>query len=191
MIVIAIPNIIQQKGLASLIRETDASIKTHCLSSNDVLNQLISYHKPSVVYVHSSLLKELTSHHINNEELRIIRVINEKPDSLSKNTTSFDILYLDDAEAIIIKNIKRNLALSTKQDKSSDVTENKLSEREKGIVREIALGRTNKEIADNLFISAHTVITHRKNITRKLGIKTVSGLTVYAILNKFIQMEEM
>ena len=51
--------------------------------------------------------------------------------------------------------------------------------------------KTNKEIADNLFISAHTVITHRKNITRKLGIKTVSGLTVYAILNKIIQMEEI
>ena len=190
MVIIAIPNIIQQKGLATLIRETDASIKIHCLSSKDILNQVISIHKPSVIYVHSSLLKEINPHLFDNNSLRVIRVINEKPDSLADHSNSFGILYLDDAEAIIIKNIKRNLALSIKQDKGI-ATENKLSEREKGIVREIALGRTNKEIADNLFISAHTVITHRKNITRKLGVKTVSGLTVYAILNKFIQMEEM
>jgi len=191
MILIAIPNIIQQKGLASLVRETDASTKIHCLQTDDDLNLVISNHKPSIIYIHSSLLKTLTLTPTDNEDLRIIRLINERPDSISETTNSFDILYLDDTEALITKNIKRNLALSNKQDKRSDVSENKLSEREKGIVREIALGRTNKEIADNLFISAHTVITHRKNITRKLGIKTVSGLTVYAILNKFIQMEEM
>ena len=65
-----------------------------------------------------------------------------------------------------------------------------LSEREKEVVKQIALGRTNKEIADLLFISTHTVITHRKNITGKLGIKTVSGITVYAILNNIIEIDE-
>jgi DNA-binding CsgD family transcriptional regulator len=97
---------------------------------------------------------------------------------------------MDDTESSVKRNIKRNIALSSKRD-ASHPKENSLSDREKSVVREIALGRTNKEIADNLFISAHTVITHRKNITRKLGVKTVSGLTVYAILNKLIQMEEM
>ncbi len=68
--------------------------------------------------------------------------------------------------------------------------EEKLSEREKTILRYVALGHTNREIAGKLFISMHTVVTHRKNITRKLGIKTVSGLTVYAILNHLIDMDE-
>ncbi len=71
------------------------------------------------------------------------------------------------------------------------VREEKLSEREKSILRFVALGYTNKEIAEKLFISMHTVITHRKNITRKLGIKTVSGLTVYAILNQLIDMNNV
>ena len=44
----------------------------------------------------------------------------------------------------------------------------------------------NKEIADLYNISIHTVITHRRNITRKTGIKTVAGLTVYALLNNLI-----
>ncbi|MDD4085903.1 MAG: helix-turn-helix transcriptional regulator, partial [Bacteroidales bacterium] len=63
--------------------------------------------------------------------------------------------------------------------------------REISILKLVALGNTNNEIADKLFISAHTVMTHRKNITRKLGIKTVSGLTVYAILNQLIKLEEV
>lgn len=64
--------------------------------------------------------------------------------------------------------------------------ENELTLREKEVLREVAMGYSNKEIADSLFISIHTVITHRKNITGKLGIRSISGLTVYAILNHLI-----
>lgn len=66
-----------------------------------------------------------------------------------------------------------------------------LSKREKEIIRQVALGLTSKEIADKLFISMHTVLTHRKNINRKLGIKTVSGITVYAILNALVSPDEI
>ena len=49
----------------------------------------------------------------------------------------------------------------------------------------------NKEIADQMNLSVHTVISHRKNITRKTGIKSVSGLTVYALLNNLIDENEL
>jgi DNA-binding NarL/FixJ family response regulator len=65
-----------------------------------------------------------------------------------------------------------------------------LSEREKEILIAVAKGMTNKEIAERLCISSHTVISHRKNITRKTGIKTISGLTIYAIFNNLISQEE-
>ena len=52
----------------------------------------------------------------------------------------------------------------------------------------VAKGMLNKEIADQENISIYTVITHRKNITRKTGIKTVAGLTVYALLNNLIDI---
>lgn len=66
-----------------------------------------------------------------------------------------------------------------------------LSSREKEILVCVAKGMLNKEIADNFNISIYTVITHRKNITRKTGIKTVAGLTVYALLNNLIDMNAM
>ena len=64
-----------------------------------------------------------------------------------------------------------------------------LSEREKEILVSVAKGMLNKEIADQYNISIHTVISHRKNITRKTGIKTVAGLTVYALLNNLIEIQ--
>ncbi|MDR3189237.1 MAG: helix-turn-helix transcriptional regulator [Prevotellaceae bacterium] len=68
---------------------------------------------------------------------------------------------------------------------------NELSERECEVLAKVAQGAINKEIADSLNISLNTVITHRKNITAKLGIKTISGLTVYAILNGIISGSDL
>ena len=69
--------------------------------------------------------------------------------------------------------------------------QNLLSKREVTILKQVVLGLTNQEIADRLFLSIHTVMTHRKNINRKLGIKTVSGLTVYALMNRLVSMDEV
>jgi DNA-binding CsgD family transcriptional regulator len=68
---------------------------------------------------------------------------------------------------------------------------NLLSTRETDILKEVAMGFSNKEIAERLFISINTVITHRKNITEKLGIKSISGLTVYALMNQLIAPEDV
>ena len=61
-----------------------------------------------------------------------------------------------------------------------------LSEREREVLIELANGLSNKEIATKLHISVHTAITHRKNIVKKTGIKSVAGLTVYAMLNNLM-----
>jgi regulator of cell morphogenesis and NO signaling len=63
-----------------------------------------------------------------------------------------------------------------------------LSDRERDVLVEIVKGLSNKEIADSLCISVHTVITHRKNITRKLNIHSTAGLTIYAIVNGLIKI---
>ena len=67
---------------------------------------------------------------------------------------------------------------------------NELSGRERDILAAVAKGLTNKEIADEFNISVYTVISHRRNISQKLGINSISGLTVYAIMNKLVDMSD-
>lgn len=66
-----------------------------------------------------------------------------------------------------------------------------LSQREKEIVICVVKGMTNKEIAEKLFLSIHTVITHRRNISKKLQIHSAAGLTIYAIVNKLVTLNEV
>ena len=66
-----------------------------------------------------------------------------------------------------------------------------LTARELEVLQLVACGYINKQIADRLSISLHTVISHRKNITRKLQIKTVAGLTIYALLNGLISSKDI
>lgn len=63
-----------------------------------------------------------------------------------------------------------------------------LSDREKEVVIGVVQGMTNKEIADKLFIAPNTVITHRRNIAKKLQIHSIAGLTIYAIVNKLVEL---
>ena len=78
------------------------------------------------------------------------------------------------------------LAAHIKRTASDANDGNTLSQRETEVLRLVASGCINKEIAHRLNISINTVLTHRKNITAKLGIKSVSGLTFYAMMNGLI-----
>ena len=66
-----------------------------------------------------------------------------------------------------------------------------LSNREKEIVTLVVKGLTNKEIAEQLFLSVHTVVTHRRNIARKLEIHSATGLTIYAIVNGLVDLADL
>ena len=83
-----------------------------------------------------------------------------------------------------------------KQRKKSPVKKNiqpteELSDREKDVLIEVVKGLSNKEIADVLCISIHTVISHRKNISRKLNIHSAAGLTIYAIVNNLVDINNL
>ena len=88
-------------------------------------------------------------------------------------------ILVEDGILVPIVNRRMHTGLESRFDAPGEKGE-ELSSREKEILVCVAKGMLNKEI--------HTVITHRKNITRKTGIKTVAGLTVYALLNNLIDI---
>ncbi len=96
-----------------------------------------------------------------------------------------ETISLYDEPTTIIRKLRT--AVEGRQESAKGEGE-ELSSREKEILVCVAKGMLNKEIADQFNISIYTVITHRKNITRKTGIKTVAGLTVYALLNNLIDV---
>ena len=93
------------------------------------------------------------------------------------------VIGLNDDPVLIVRRLRESLE---SRQENPETEEYDLSAREKEILVCVAKGMLNKEIADACNLSIHTVITHRKNITRKTGIKTVAGLTVYALLNNLI-----
>ncbi|MBQ8064977.1 MAG: helix-turn-helix transcriptional regulator [Prevotella sp.] len=75
--------------------------------------------------------------------------------------------------------------------KSGQENADALSDREKDVIVGVVQGMQNKEIADHLCISVNTVITHRRNIARKLQIHSPAGLTIYAIVNGLVDISSV
>ena len=98
------------------------------------------------------------------------------------------IIEISDSKLKVINKMGQIEKNNDKTERNDDV---ELSKREIDVLVAVAKGMMNKEIADQMNISIHTVISHRKNITRKTGIKSVSGLTVYALLNNLIDETEV
>ena len=98
------------------------------------------------------------------------------------------VIEINDPKLKVINKLGQIAQNDEKTEKPDDV---ELSKREIDVLVAVAKGLMNKEIADLMNISIHTVISHRKNITRKTGIKSVSGLTVYALLNNLIDETEV
>ena len=83
---------------------------------------------------------------------------------------------------------KQQESMARKRDVVGFGEAEELSAREVEILKHIAQGRSNKEIADILCLSTHTVMSHRKNIARKLDIHSTAGLTIYAVVNGIVTL---
>ena len=135
-------------------------------------------------------IQDIPEGHNLIKEMTNVPVLAILTSAMSANYAStYDgIIYLTDKANEIEQKITASVNASSSEMKSDG---EELSSREKEILVCVAKGMLNKEIADHFNISIYTVITHRKNITRKTGIKTVAGLTVYALLNNLIDISSM
>lgn len=132
---------------------------------------------------------------LNPEELRQqsrndgIKIYAIELGKLSGQVLSFydDHLHVTDDIEEIKEKVRKTFSIPDNIPEEKET----LSTREKEIVSYVVKGFTNQEIADKLFLSIHTVITHRRNIARKLEIHSATGLTIYAIVNKIVDLSDI
>lgn len=105
-----------------------------------------------------------------------------------ENKQNFDIIFSIYSTISEIK--ERLLSNFNSPIKVNRQREEKLSDREIDVLKLVVAGLSNKEIAEKLFISIHTVISHRKKLTQKTGIKSQAGLTIYAISHKIVEVKD-
>lgn len=102
-----------------------------------------------------------------------------------------DSMFVPAVERLEESLMSQGAGYDEEQIPTSESFPEQLSQREKEIISCIAKGMTSKEIADKLCLSVHTVTTHRRNITTKLQIHSPAGLTIFAIVNKLVSIEEI
>lgn len=90
-----------------------------------------------------------------------------------------------------VERLERQLRNNPAPAPRSGTNTTELTDREKSVLALVAKGLSNKEIADRLFVSVHTVVKHRQHITNKLQIHTPSGLTIYAIVHGLIDLNDI
>ena len=172
VIVKGLMSTLQHSELKLLQPESSVENLIHCL---DVL-------KPDVLIINPTLNDNVTELR-SGRSLAVIALVYQYVKQ--SRLRHFDaVIDIRDSSQSILQSV---LEQSAKASSGETATSNhELTRRETAVLIEVAKGLSNKEIANRLNVSIFTVTTHRKNIVRKTGIKSVAGLTVYALLNNLI-----
>jgi DNA-binding CsgD family transcriptional regulator len=166
-------------------------IQTFELSSFDLLANYLRVQKPNVLILNPVAwgvvdLQKLKDESVHSQLKCFALITGMVDESVLKQYDNRITLYDN------VDNLKFKLEkLLEKSSHSSPDDTGNLSIREKEILTCVVKGQTNKEIAESLFLSTHTVITHRRNIARKLEIHSTAGLTIYAIVNKLVELDDI
>ena len=192
-VIIADLSQLSRLGLISLLNRMKYPFHIREIASPDKLTALPSKDQKGIFVISSAFLRKCPPSLIQSLKLHFnsmvgILICDAEPGP-EKIFRFSEIIDPSDHDRNIIRKLEKQLSQIYKQKEEPDSPEG-ISDREKEVLCLVAVGLTNKEIGDKLFISSHTVITHRKNISAKLGIKTIAGLTMYALINHLIVTEE-
>lgn len=192
-IIIVEPSPIVSGGLASYFDDCKQISIVSQLDRIDRMEEKLAAYNPDILIINPLLI----AYDSNEQFLKICRDFsNVIPVALVSTYIDAgilkqfkDVIEINDNKQKVVTKIFNLLGDNKLTKEKTESIE--LSNRETDVLVALAKGLTNKEISDQLFISVHTVITHRKNIIRKTGIKSVSGLTVYALLNNLVDESEI
>lgn len=191
-IVVADNSLIVRSGMVTALKRMPGLIVTpYEVGTADSLHNYVLMHAPRLVIVNPTFsgFFDVKAYRDSRRtsSVKFVAMLSSVIDkSLLKDYDDSFSIYDDIGEiADKLKSLVR--AKSSEQSDGHEA----LSDREKEIVVCVVKGMTNKEIADKLCLSIHTVITHRRNISHKLQIHSPAGLTIYAIVNKLIELRDI
>ena len=186
------PSILVREGFKNLLEEGNTFIIAGSYPDTTQLEERCSKHRTNILICNPILMNFQHRNSVRSffnipADILLVAFVYTLVDDLILQQFDAVININDDRTRIInkLQALHKEIPNETKADNEN------LSDRENEILISVVKGLTNKEIADKHFISIHTVISHRKNIIRKTGIKSVSGLTVYALLNNLIGYEDV
>lgn len=191
-VVIAEPSAMVCAGLRAILDEAGGFVTAGVVTEPSMLDERLRILDADIAIINPSILDFRSSRNLrlsipSLQEMRVVALVYGVFDD--ESLRQYDaVIKIVDAPSSIVGRLRR--LTETDSEHLSDGGY-ELTDREREILISVARGRTNKEIADEHNISIHTVISHRKNITRKTGIKSVAGLTVYALLNNMIDQNDM
>ena len=177
-------------GIASVLKRlSNHNFTINEIANLDALKIFIRLHTPDILIINPLILSNNNITLSVKKEFPTIKTIAILSSFIDQKTLAdFNdtISIFDDTETI---NTKLEELLAEDDEETTDTEQ--LSLREKEIIACVVKGMTNKAIADKLSISIHTVITHRRNITKKLQIHSAAGLAIYAIVNKIVEIQDI
>ncbi len=194
-IVVAESSVIIRSGLSAVLKRLpNLDIHPVEVASVEALSNYANLHRPDVIIVNPALeggfnLGVFKGAHTRLGHTRYVALLASVTTNnlLKEYDDHFSIC--DELDAIAAKLFSLTHTPEEEEEKESE--NETLSQREKEIITCVVKGMTNKAIADKLYLSIHTVITHRRNIARKLQIHSPAGLTIYAIVNKLVELNEI
>ena len=189
-ITVAEPSAILRSGIIALLRGVDTfHAEVFEAADTERLGDTLKWQQPDILLINPAIAGvsgpgQLRKEAANADLLCIALQFTMYDGALLKGYDETIGLYDS------VEQIREKLTKLVRQPVAEKAAES-LSQREKEVVVEVIRGLTNKQIADKLCLSAHTVITHRRNIAAKLGIHSTAGLTIYAIVNKLVELDDL
>jgi DNA-binding NarL/FixJ family response regulator len=189
-VLIVEPSCIITEGLMRILRESACLEMLSPLYDVECLNGRLTTSKPDVLLLNPTLLPSTGRNALKNivqdyPQMAIVALVYQYVESSILRAYSGIVDIREEREhiSVIIMDCCSLLSAGDAADDNSY----ELTKRETDVLVLIAKGLMNKEIAEKLSISVHTVISHRKNISRKTSIKSVAGLAMYALMNNLVE----
>lgn len=185
-IIVAEPSAIIRQGLESIFLNAGLPYKIITVEDLDEVEQVNLRNESDIVLINPAMIQnQVKGFQSVQKKLPYARWIGIVYTYFDQHILSMldEIIYINDTPNKIITSVQKLLSPNHHERQQEN-----LSEREIDVLKLLVAGNSNKEIAGKLNISTHTVITHRKNISHKTGIKSVSGLTIYAVVKDIISV---